>query len=250
LARGYTFSMPLFLGLCVIIAYVLGTYSSSRYFYLIPFYLVAIAINARTALISVIIAPAVIFALQFRKHFFKETYKLLLICLIMGCVVLIIKYNADNSSTLNAWVWLNSGIEEIVSFKGGEATGNLESLTDVMWFMPKGTDILFGTGEIVFGRGNQSSDIGYVINLYYGGLFMSILLYSSYLLFIWQSIGKSLVENALKYTICAYLLAANLKGNVFTPHDMTFGVILIAVYCLTFNKLFDKKDISAATVSP
>lgn len=249
LAKGYTFSMPLFLGLCVIIAYILGTYTSSKYFYLIPFYLASIAINARTALISLLIAPAVIFALQIRKNILKEACKLLFICLIIGCVVLIIKYNADNSSTFNAWVWLNSGIEEIVSLKGGEATGNLESLTDVMWFMPKGTDILFGTGEFVFGRGYQSSDIGYVINLNYGGIFMSLVLYSSYLIFIWQSIGKSPIENALKYTICIYLLFTNLKGNVFTPHDLTIGVIIIAVYYLIYNKAINKLDVSAPAVN-
>lgn len=243
LASGYTYAMPLFLGLCVIISYGIGTYYSSKYYYLIPFYLFSIAVNARIALISLMIAPAVVLALQFKNQFLKQTCNIVFILLVTLCLVQVVKYNAENSSTFNAWVWLYSGIEEFVSFKGGEATGNLESLTDTMWFMPKGVNLLFGTGENVFGLYSLSSDIGYVINLYYGGVVFSLFLYASYTVFIFLCIGKTPIEKYLKYSILIYLYFANLKGNAFNPSDLTFGVILISLFALIYNKQLRNKII-------
>jgi hypothetical protein len=59
-ARGYTFSMPIYQGACIIIAYILGVTRSAKYFILIPFYLISIVLNARFALIALFIAPLVI----------------------------------------------------------------------------------------------------------------------------------------------------------------------------------------------
>jgi hypothetical protein len=243
LAKGYTFTMPLYQGICVIIAYVLGTYVSAKYYYLIPFYLLSIAVNARVAFISIVIAPIVIFVLQFKRQFLKETYKILIISSIVAGSVLLVKYNAENSSSLNAWVWLYSGFEEIVKLKGGEATGNMESLADTMWFKPGGVDLLFGTGEFVFGRTDQSSDIGYVINLYYGGIVFSLLLYASYTILIMKCIGESLIETSIKYILIIYMYFANLKGNVFTPHDLTNGVIIFSLFTLIYNKQLNNKSV-------
>jgi len=236
LARGYTFGMPLFQGLCIVIAYVLGTYHSSRYYFLIPFFLLSIAVNARIALISLFIAPAIIFVLQFKRRFFSQAYKLMVIFFIFFSLTQVTKYNAENSTKLNVWVWLYSGIDEVVSFKGGDAKGNLESLTDTMWFMPKGIELLFGTGENVFGGNYRSSDIGYVINLFYGGLIFSVLLYASYTFLIFKCIGTSPIEKSLKYILLTYLLIANLKGNVCTPNDLLYGIMVISLFILVYNK--------------
>jgi len=59
-AGGFTFSMPLYQGLCVIIASALGAFKSSKYYLLVPFFLFSIVINARIALISTIIVMVVI----------------------------------------------------------------------------------------------------------------------------------------------------------------------------------------------
>ena len=249
LAAGYTFAMPLFQGVCVIISYVLGCYRSSKYFLLIPFYLISIAVNARIGLISLVIPPLVILILQYKDHVFKQSFRIFFIVIFIIFCAQIVKYNAEMSSSKNTWVWLYTGIDEVISFEAGETKGNLAYLTDSMWFMPEGINILFGTGVNVFGDSNRSSDIGYVINLIYGGLVFSFLLYASYILLILQCFGKTMIEKSLKYSILVYLLIANLKGNAFSPHDLTFGIFTMGLFCLLSNKLSTEAGVTPRAIA-
>lgn len=249
LARGYTFSMPLFQGLCIIIASVLGTYKSSRYYLLIPFYVVSVALNARIALMSLFIAPFIIFFFRFKKHPIKQIFSVLFLFIATYYLVQIIRYQAENSSYFSFWNWLHSGIDEVISFKSGEAKGNLVALTDTMWFRPEGFGLLFGTGEIVFGRSYKPSDIGYVVNLYYGGVVFSILLYTSYFVLLMKYRSNNLIEKSVNLSIVAYLFIANFKGNVFYPNEVINGVLILIVFSITARKFQMKRSMEASARS-
>ena len=241
-ARGFTFSMPLFQGLCVIIAFVLGTYKSSKYYLLIPFFIVSIAVNARIALICLFIVPCVVFFFRFKMHPIKQIFSISFVFLALFFMVQMIQYMAEYSSSYDIWFWLNQGIKEIISFKEGEATGNLYALTDKMWFMPNGIyELIFGTGENVFGRSYMSSDIGYIVNLYYGGLVFSIVLYLSYFILLIKYYGNNIIEKNISVSIILYLFIANLKGNVFKPNEVINGVLLLIVFSIAFRKFYQTR---------
>lgn len=242
LARSYTFAMPLFQGLCVIIAFILGAYKSAKYYLLIPFFIFSIAVNARTALLCMLIVPCVVFFFRFKKQPLKQIVSISLIFLLFFMTARMIQSMAESSSMYDTWFWLNKGIEEVLDFKEGEATGNLASLTDKMWFMPTEIDeLIFGTGESVFGRSTTSSDIGYVVNLYYGGLIFSIMLYLSYLILFLKYYGNNIIEKNISVSIIFYLFIANLKGNVFRPNEIISGVLLLIVFSITFRKFYQTK---------
>lgn len=242
LARSYTFAMPLFQGLCIIIAFILGAYKSSKYYLLIPFFIVSIAVNARIAFVCLLIAPCVVFFFRFRKQPIKQALSILLILASLFIMVKFIEYMAEGSSAYDTWFWLNRGIEELINFKEGEATGNLAALTDTMWFMPKGIyALIFGTGESVFGRGLMASDIGYVVNLYYGGFIFSGLLYLAYFILFINYYSNNIIEKNISVSIILYLFIANLKGNVFRPNEIINGVLLLIVFSIAFRKFYHTK---------
>jgi hypothetical protein len=248
LSSGYTFSMPLFQGLCVIISFALGAFRSSRYYFLIPFYLFSIAVNARIAIISIFIVSFITFFFKFKTHPFKQIFSIIFISLLVLLVVQIVQYEAENSSSLNSWVWFNSGIKEIISFIGGEPIGNLSYLTDTMWFMPEGIDLFLGSGKKAFGS-YRSSDIGYVVNLHYGGVIYSMLLYIPYLWLLMKYSRANLIEKTINVSVLFYLFIANAKGNIFTPNEFIKGVLILIVFSITARQFQMKRSREASTRS-
>jgi hypothetical protein len=228
LATGYTFTMPLYLGLCVILSFVLGMFRSYRYYFLIPFYLVSIAVNARIAITSLFIVSILTLVVKFRSNPFKQILNIILLVFFIIIVVQIVDYQAVKSSSLNGWVWFNSGIKEITNYYHGEVGGNLAYLTDSMWFMPRGINLLLGSGENAAG-----SDIGYVINLHYGGLVLSILLYLPYLWILMKYSSANQIEKIINLSIIVYLFIANAKGNLFMPNEVIKGVLILIVFSIT-----------------
>ncbi|TLU81971.1 MAG: hypothetical protein FDX21_10485 [Chlorobium sp.] len=227
LSGGYTYTMPLYLGLCVIISFVLGVFSSYKYYYLIPLYLLSIAVNARIALISLFIVAVIIFIVKFRRKFFSNIIGFAFISLLIIAVINFVDTKSTNSTSIDSWVWVNSGIQEISNYYNGEATGNLSYLTDSMWSMPDGMDLLIGTSIRPLG-----SDIGYVNDLYYGGLVYSIILYSSYLFLFSRYNKKNIIEKVVNLSVICYLLLTNIKGEVFYPNDLIKGVLLVIIFSI------------------
>lgn len=237
LARGYTFSMPLFQGLCVIISLVLAKYKSRKYYFLVPFFVISILLNGRIGLISLLVAPLVIFIFRLNKHFFREISAVALLILIAFFSVQQIKSIADGNSEMALWAtWVSKGADEVMNYIAtGEESGNI-AVASSMWFAPKGVELIFGTGENVFGRINNGSDLGYVVNLYYGGIIFSIILYFAYLLFIIQATGKDVVERIMLVSLAVFLLFANFKGNVFRPNEIINGSVLLVVFSTALRK--------------
>lgn len=234
IARGYTFAMPLFQGLCIILALVLGAYRSAKYYLLVPFFIISVVLNARIGLLALFICPAVLMGFNFLKNPLKQIGTLVIFGVIVSLGILFVQYKAEENSPINSlYGWLNTGVEEVTSLLiENEARGNLEVLGG-MWSTPSGADFLFGTGQNIFGVENNSSDIGYVINLYYGGLFFSLLLYSAYFILI-KGLYRNggIVEKNISICLLIYLAIANVKGNVLIPSEIINGVLLLIIYSM------------------
>lgn len=236
IATGYNFAMPLFQGLCVVLAFVLARQVSKAYYLALPFLFVSIALNARIGLIAFFIAPLVYFGLSFVKRPSREIAFLTISCLsVFLCYQVLDFLFRDHEYVGETFKWLESGLEEIVSFATEkEATGNLEVLITNMWFFPEGWELLFGTGEYVFGK-SRGSDIGYVIDVYFGGMIYAVILYVSYLM-LFRGISRfDFLYKVVAFSILIMLVVSNFKGNVFTPNEFTKGVMLIVAYISLLN---------------
>ncbi|MFC2098093.1 hypothetical protein ACFLSI_07155, partial [Bacteroidota bacterium] len=238
LARGYMYSMPLFQGLCIIIATILGTFKNRKYFLLIPLYVFSISLNARVGLISIV---AIIGALLFIKQkglFFKQIISVLIICVSIYFFIEFVEKKAEKSLGMNTWIWLHKGFTQVADFREEQSYGAIYNLKN-MWFLPDFEYFIFGTGEVPYGQsGKRNSDIGYVQIFYYGGVLYSILVYMAYI-----SITRRLIKNShnqekiLYVAILFYLFAANFKGLAFVAAEHNNGIILIYVFNIIKDKI-------------
>jgi len=240
LTRYYTFSMPLFMGICLIISFVLGSQVNKKYFLLIPFYLFSIVVNARIALIALPIVFGVLFFIQIRQNFFKQMMGVIAAGIILFFAILFIEMKAAESYNYNVWTWLDEGFSEIRKISQGEKSGNMKALTDKMWIFPEKIDLLFGTGEDIFIRRGMNSDIGYVLNLYYGGLIYCALLYGVYIKFLSSFNRNDKIQKIIFVSIILFLFLANFKGTVFRTNEVIHGTLLIGVFTILYN--FNKTE--------
>lgn len=240
LTRYYTFAMPLFMGLCIIVSFVLGNYISKKYYLLIPFYVFSIVTNGRIGLIALPIVIGIVFMFQIRQNLFKQIFGLIIYVSIIIFSISYVEMKSQSSFQYNMWTWLNEGISEIQLLKQGEKSGNLIALADTMWIFPEEKYFLFGTGESLFGKFRDSSDIGYVLNFYYGGIMFCALLYYVYYKIISGFNSKSKIQKAMFVSIIIFVFLSNLKGTVFRPNEIIHGVLLISVFTLSYNSLKKK----------
>ena len=106
--------------------------------------------------------------------------------------------------------------------------GTTKYLISDRLFFPEGIGLLFGTGSRVFGnltQGVVSSDIGFVNDIFMGGIIYIFILYGAYYMLIASSISKK--QNLLKIILVIALLVANWKGELFKNSTIIIGLFFI-----------------------
>ena len=237
-ANGMTYGMPVVQGVIGIIVLIYALKKEKRYLILVPIIWLAGIFNARTSIL-IILLGLVIVLLENGLLNWKRLFQLLLI-VIFGVVVL--NLVLKRSSNTNSSAWLSSGINEIVAFLKGKNIGYfalLHSNTDTsigITTFPSGNELWFGTGELV------RSDIGYVRDMWEGGILYCLLLYSLFLSMI-KKIFLSLIVITRKRTsffICIFfvvvMIIANIKGSIFGLNELALFLILTYFSLTLYNK--------------
>lgn len=119
----------------------------------------------------------------------------------------------------------------------------LDLLTDKFIVLPQTLfSWIFGTGEFLFTKAGMNSDIGYIIQLYYGGLILTILLGVLNILFFFRLIRLRGFSDWFTVVFVLSVLALNFKGFLFaaTPGGrMLF--LLYMCFILSSKKEFRSK---------
>ena len=99
---------------------------------------------------------------------------------------------------------------------GGDASDtNYEVLSKRMFFLPENfVNIIFGEGRIVFGNEYQDSDIGYVNQIFAGGI-IYLLIMLSFLLYMYKNNVRMTHDKFLPLLFVTVLVVVNIKGNAF-----------------------------------
>ncbi len=97
-------------------------------------------------------------------------------------------------------------------------------------FFPEGSNIIFGQGFRVYGGealkyGYDSSDIGYVNDLFQGGIIYVSLLYFS----VFYLILKKIQDKKIAISMILSLLLANYKGEIFHSITIMFLIMLLCI---------------------
>ncbi len=169
--------------------------------------LVAILFNARIAFVPLMVA---VFYLVFLK---KKTVNGVFSFLgLFVVVVLLSGLGLSVFPELNN-EWGLSFFSELYAFLTGEDAGTIGTLTGSMWIIPNNVvDFIFGTGQNIFYAKTNYSDVGYILQLNYGGvILLSLILF--YFVYISRRILHSLsVHHWFPVMFIISVFVLNFKG--------------------------------------
>ncbi|MPM84853.1 hypothetical protein SDC9_131929 [bioreactor metagenome] len=238
-ASSLTSSTPIFQTLLAIISLYLASKKGTRYYlYAIVLFFSAV-INARVTIVIALIGILVLIFLG--KNTFKK--KLILVCGVIVIVALIVGFCLPflkDKSPLT-YAWLMNGIKEInFLYSTNNYSGSysyMSYITDSERLsLPKGISLFVGEGYSIMTSTNPSgfqSDIGYICDIWLGGLFYVLLVYT---IFIRMMAKLIKTKEFLKFFVGIVFLACipiiNIKGVAFSMNTfMNYLVIFyVAVY--------------------
>ena len=183
-SSGMMFGMPVVQGFMAIIALIFSLRKSLWYLWYIPPLIISAVINARTGVIVFVIGIIVLLYLCIREHRFKEMLKLVCIIIVLINTASFLVSFVEQRSEITA-SWIADGYNETINFLKGNKTGYYQALSNMIFF-PDVSTLLFGSGQNYFYSKykDYSTDVGYINDLFLGGIFYTLLLYMSIIQFI------------------------------------------------------------------
>lgn len=233
ISSDYTFATPIYHGLiaALLLRDVIRSKSikAEKIIGLIKFTLIMLTIilNGRTGLV-VFVACSIFIGIKYLIDSKKILYILKLVTAVG--VILYILINSLKIISPNTYIFIDSFVKDTWKVAtSNETDGNYAILKDSVTF-PKGEKLIFGEGLRVYGDnadelGYTRSDIGYVNDLYLGGIIYAFLLYSSYLYLILKKID----DKDKRFVLVTTLLLGNFKGEIFRAGIVIFGIICVCI---------------------
>lgn len=240
LSSDYTFFTPIFHGILGIVALCLALEFGFKYLLYIPPLSLIILLNGRTGFLLFIIGgmvALVILSMKNTMSLIKGLFVIVSITILGGISVYFIYENSPAT-----FAWISSGFQDLLNFFNGEKTGNFATLHNMMVF-PTGINLLFGMGFRLYDntQGFLRSDIGYVNDLFMGGLVYVSILYITIIRTLLYGITDTKkvkdpfykINVALSISFILVLLLANYKGEV-----MRSGLVIAGMFVIKHVILF------------
>lgn len=205
-------------------------YKNKWFVLVVPFALIATLLNARTGFI-IIIMGIIVYLIRSRR------IGLSIAIIIIGIIV----YSNISDIILlifgeqeNTYLWINGFIEYTNDYAHGDVSSGALSvlLSEMIWFPNNLVGWLLGEGISLF-HGSQiygymmSSDIGFINQLFQGGLIYCALLY--YLVLIICKRLKIRNQDILYLFVLLSFFIINFKGS-FLFNTFSFGTIMLLYY--------------------
>ncbi len=239
----YTYSFQIMQSIIAAFSFIYAYFSKERKYYLFSFIiLLSTLLNGRWGIVIYLITISLFMLyLIFIKHKVFTAIKVVSMILIIGLLgyYFIINYMP------NTVVLVEHAANDITSFLSNTSTNTETGRLLEMIIIPEGKGIIIGNGYRIFGGKGipygfyQSSDIGFVNDMFMGGLIFMTIIYGSYLLFYFK-IKKNSKNNSFERVISVFIIIcyilANIKGEVFRSTMLTSLLILLLVFALFESK--------------
>lgn len=231
ISEEYTFLTQIYHGFLASFALILGILKEKKYNIYIPFFLIASVLNGRTSIIIFLVSAfIIIMLLLFNKKYYKKAVKYT-IYISAICIILLIIMLIFMPKTLD---FIYNGLNQVIQYIiNDQKLGNMKILIDDMTFWPEGLNFIFGEGHRVYGlQDNQHSDIGYVNDMFMGGLIYIFILYGSIIIFLFsenktKDKKQNLINALFNIISIITLLLSNYKGEC-----MKGGILLVMILTL------------------
>ena len=209
-------------------------YKKKRYILYAIITLMVTFLNGRFGIVIFFIGLiSFIIYLLMKKMDIIKVLKILFLMIIAGALMISIIYEF----LPNTFIIVEHAYDDVLSFVNEGTTKNSETATLVsMIFFPTGLSIIFGCGFRIFGNKgreygfNDSSDVGFVNDVFMGGIVYMILLYSGYfyiIAYIKKFFKGFCFERTVTNLLIICIFLANIKGEVFRSHLLMANIILL-----------------------
>lgn len=237
LATGYTFSMPVLQGFIAIMSLIMGIKYSSKYYIYIPFILFSVVINARTGVLVFIIG-GILSVILVKKNILKKLFKVIVIVLFLVIGINMFG-NIIKEKSPETFNWINIAKEETINFLLDKETvkkSTYNTLGDMVFF-PKGSALFIGIGNNVFQNRykGRTSDIGYINDIFTGGIIFIILFYGFIIQFGFYKKNNSLKRD-ISIVMIVILLFVNIKGRVFMQNEFFSVYLLLSIAMMMLER--------------
>lgn len=200
---------------------------------------VSILFNARIGIAPVIVG--VLLVVIFRKVHFKTVLYFLSIALVGIWFLTESDFAQKNSASLS---WGLAAFDEGLGFISGNGGGTLSTITDKMVFFPKTDEgLLFGEGRDLFVYQydiQNRSDVGYVRQIYFGGLFFVLLMLTFLFYMVWRYIKVS-QDYYFGLLFLLTVLICNQKGYILFVSTGVFRMFTLMYVVVIFQKYYKSK---------
>lgn len=234
----YTYGFQLLHALLAITSVAYAYFENNKKYYIYSMLLLVPAIsNGRFSIIVFVVSLFLFFTLvMLKKQSFLKNLKFFMTIFLLFSVgiTVVINYFPNVISIVN------HAISDFNNYQ--EGISNTESsIFSEMFFFPSFTNMIFGMGYRVYGGLSYKyefyklSDIGFVNDIFMGGIVYIMLIYNSYLILLSSVIKKHenySLENILSKEILIFIILANIKGEFFRNIILQASVMLfIAILC-------------------
>lgn len=198
--------------------------------------LVSILFNAR---IGIIVPLLTMLYLLVCEQKFK--YLLVFVCIwgLFQCL-LQTEFYEQNEMTFS---WLEDGFNELIlNISGSSDDTTLGALQDMLVFPTTAVDWLLGKGINVFSSVTERSDVGYCVQIMYGGILYMFII-AGWLFYVLSNSNHHIPIKYQKILLCIAisLLFFNYKGSVFSSNCVIRVFMLLSIFW-RMNSVFSSKQ--------
>lgn len=238
--RGFGFASQLSFGYGITqgIVCAIGLYFVSRNKYLIKqlFLVIAVIVALISVFVNARIGIVPIFIILVYLLIIKRSVKLMIFIFIVAFTMTKINYESDIVDSRTVKYAFEFFTETSSSIDGNNDKTTYDILLDMMIFPTNVKDIIFGSGQSLFGNINNGSDVGYILQLWFGGLiYLSLLLYLVF--YMARKLYKNNSNHWFLYIFLVSILVCNVKGYFISNNPAFRVLILIYVGLAYVNKI-------------
>lgn len=232
IAGEYLYTIGLIHGFMALISfrYIIEN-KSIQYAILTILLIIPAFLNARVGVICCLISISIVVICVL--IFGKMEKKVKIIKSILVSIILIVALSYLCQMFIpNTFSWIIYGFQSVMDLVTGTENKYYGSLTSSFIFWPKGLNFIIGSGTFPSGKDyfylyGVTSDIGYVLDVYIGGIILSILFYSLCVKIIvtgWKN--KQLIDKVFIISSIVFMALANYKGRIAGAYDFLFLVFM------------------------
>lgn len=237
-----TYAMPIVQSFIACIALYLGFNKRLEYFFAIPLLLFSSMINSRFGFLVFFPVAIIQFAqMQLKSHrFSKKDISLTMLLVGLGTLALFFIIYITIPTT---WSWISSSFIDIGNFLSGKLTGFFAEIfgaNSSQFALPQGLAFLLGVGKnIMGGIGGYASDIGFVNDIWIGGILYTVVIWAMFsITFYYVMIKSVLNQRVLLLILLCFMIISNIKGMVITPNELMSCVyVFLTFFILKLNSL-------------